>query len=75
MICDVPDVERVFFGAPRHFFLVHSQCSSTSANKTLELFDPKGYNKPNDAVLIDIEDVTRQGYCNWQFACGEALEV
>ena len=36
-----------------------------SAHKTLELFDPKDYNKPNDAFLIDVEVATRQGDCNW----------
>ena len=72
MICEVPYVERFFlahrdtiFGALRHNFFGASAVLVQSAHKTLELFDPKDYSKPNDAVLIDVEVATRQGDCNW----------
>ncbi len=85
VICDLwrARCRTRFFGARRHIFLAHRdtiflahpQCLSTNAHKTLELINPKDYNKPNDAVLIDVEVATRQGDCNWWFTCGEALEV
>ncbi len=30
-----------------------------------EILDRKDYNKPNDAVLIDVEVASCQGDCNW----------
>ena len=65
MICDVPDVERVFLAhRDTNFWRIRSARPQVLINLRT-ILDPKDYNKPNDTVLIDVEVATCQGDYNW----------